>query len=72
MEQVPVISFNAVGLEKNPGFQITAKMGLRLAVACVYGDLVMRILYATRPYERGKKVPARRYWINGMTALYIM
>ncbi len=54
MEQVPVISFNAVGLEKNPGFQITAKMGLRLAAACVYGDLVMRILYATRPYEKEK------------------
>lgn len=52
MEQVPVVSFNAVGLEKNPGFKITAKMGLRLAVGCVYGDLVMRILYATRPYEK--------------------
>lgn len=52
MEQVPVVSFNAVGLEKNPGFKITAKMGLRLAVGCVYGDLVMRLLYATRPYEK--------------------
>lgn len=52
MEQVPVVSFNTVGLEKNPGFKITAKMGLRLAVACVYGDLIMRILYATRPYEK--------------------
>lgn len=52
MEQIPVVSFNAVGLEKNPGFKITAKMGLRLAVGCVYGDLVMRVLYATRPYEK--------------------
>lgn len=52
MEQVPVVSFNAVGLEKNPGFKITATMGLRLAVGCVYGDLVMRVLYATRPYEK--------------------
>lgn len=52
MEQVPVVSFNAVGLEKNPGFKITAQMGLRLAVGCVYGDLVMRVLYATRPYEK--------------------
>ncbi len=54
MEQVPVVSFNAVGLEKNPGFKITAKMGLRLAVGCVYGDLMMRVLYATRPYEKIK------------------
>lgn len=52
MEQVPVVSFNAVGLEKNPGFKITAKMGIRLAVGCVYGDLIMRVLYATRPYEK--------------------
>lgn len=52
MEQIPVVSFNAVGLEKNPGFKITAKMGLRLAVGCLYGDLVMRVLYATRPYEK--------------------
>lgn len=52
MEQIPVVSFNAVGLEKNPGFKITAQMGLRLAVGCVYGDLVMRVLYATRPYEK--------------------
>ena len=52
MEQIPVVSFNMAGLETNPGFKITAKMGLRLAVGVVYGDLVMRILYATRPYEK--------------------
>ena len=51
MEQVPVISFNAVGLEKNPGFKITPKMGFMLAVGCIYGDLMMRLLYHTRPYE---------------------
>ena len=52
MEQVPVVSFNAVGLEKNPGFKITPAMGLKLAVSGVYGDLMMRVLYATRPYEK--------------------
>ncbi len=52
MEQVPVVSFNAVGLEQNPGFKITAQMGIRLAVGVVYGDLIMRLLYATRPYEK--------------------
>ncbi|MGI6210990.1 MAG: acyl-CoA dehydratase activase-related protein [Anaerovoracaceae bacterium] len=52
MEQVPVVSFNAVGLEKNPGFKITAKMGFMLAVGCIYGDLAMRLLYHTRPYEK--------------------
>ena len=52
MEQVPVVSFNTVGLEKNPGFKITPQMGMRLAVGVVYGDLIMRVLYATRPYEK--------------------
>lgn len=54
MEQIPVVSFNAVGLEKNPGFKITAKMGFMLAVGVIYGDLAMRLLYATRPYEKNK------------------
>ncbi|SCJ82218.1 2-hydroxyglutaryl-CoA dehydratase component A [uncultured Eubacterium sp.] len=52
MEQIPVVSFNTVGLEQNPGFKITPQMGLRLAVGVVYGDLIMRVLYATRPYEK--------------------
>ena len=52
MEQVPVISFNIVGLEKNPGFKITPKMGIKLVIGALYGDLIMRILYATRPYEK--------------------
>jgi len=52
LEKVPVVSFNAVGLEKNPGFKITLKMGFMLAVGVIYGDLAMRLLYATRPYEK--------------------
>lgn len=52
--QVPVVSFNTAGLEQNPGFKITASMGLKLAVAAVYGDVIMRVLYATRPYEKEK------------------
>lgn len=54
MEQVPVISFNAAGLEKNPGFKITPKMALRLVFAVNYGDLIMKCLYRTRPYETVK------------------
>ncbi|HKM28916.1 MAG TPA: acyl-CoA dehydratase activase-related protein, partial [Anaerovoracaceae bacterium] len=51
MEQIPVLSFNTVGLEKNPGFSITPKMGLRMIIGAVYGDVLMRVLYRTRPYE---------------------
>ena len=51
MEQIPVVSFNMAGLESNPGFKIDVKMGKRLLIAAVYGDLFQRVLYATRPYE---------------------
>ena len=51
MEQIPVVSFNMVGLEANPGFKLTPEMGKKLVIAALYGDLFQRVLYATRPYE---------------------
>ena len=51
MEQIPVVSFNTGVLEHNPGFKIDAKMGLRLFIGALYGDIFQRCLYATRPYE---------------------
>ena len=51
MEQIPVISFNMAGLETNPGFKITIPMLKRLVMSVIYGDVLMRVLYATRPYE---------------------
>lgn len=52
MEQIPVVSFNTAGLEKNPGFRISPLMMVHLIVGAIYGDLLMRVLYATRPYEK--------------------
>ena len=51
MEQIPVVSVNMVGLEKNPGFRFTPALLKRALMALVYGDVFMRVLYATRPYE---------------------
>lgn len=51
MEQVPVISFNMVGLEKNPGFKLTLHLLRQLVFASLYGDLMMKCLYRVRPYE---------------------
>jgi predicted nucleotide-binding protein (sugar kinase/HSP70/actin superfamily) len=51
MAHVPVISLNALGLERNPGFRISAGLLLRGLMALVYGDLLMRMLYRVRPYE---------------------
>ncbi len=51
MPQIPVISLNANGMETNPGFKITLPLLTKAMQAVVYGDLFMRVLYATRPYE---------------------
>jgi predicted nucleotide-binding protein (sugar kinase/HSP70/actin superfamily) len=54
MGQIPVISFNLVGIDKCSGFKITFKMLIRLVMSLIYGDLFMRVLYAVRPYEKEK------------------
>lgn len=51
MPQIPVISVNMSGLESNPGFKYSYGMIKRMVTALVYGDIFMRVLYATRPYE---------------------
>lgn len=53
-EHVPVISLNAYGLESNPGFKLTLSLINKSLIALVYGDLLMRVLYRVRPYEKIK------------------
>ena len=52
MGYVPVISLSAQGLENHPGVQITPGLMGRAIMALLYGDLLMRVLYRTRPYEK--------------------
>lgn len=51
MGHVPVISMNAMGLERNPGFRVSWGLLKRGLMAVIYGDLLMRMLYRVRPYE---------------------
>jgi len=53
-ENVPIISLNALGMDKQPGFKLTLKLINKSLMALVYGDLFMRVLYRTRPYEKVK------------------
>lgn len=53
-EKVPVLSLNAFGMEKNPGFKLSMPLLNRAMMALVYGDLLMKVLYRTRPYEKIK------------------
>ncbi|MEE1102209.1 MAG: acyl-CoA dehydratase activase-related protein [Agathobacter sp.] len=49
---VPVISINMVGLEKNPGFKLTPSLIQHGLYALEFGDIFMRCLYRVRPYEK--------------------
>jgi predicted nucleotide-binding protein (sugar kinase/HSP70/actin superfamily) len=41
-------------MEKNPGFKLTPGLINKLIMSLVYGDLLMRVLYKIRPYEKIK------------------
>ncbi|WP_317855380.1 acyl-CoA dehydratase activase-related protein [Chakrabartyella piscis] len=51
MPNIPVISINPAGLEKNPGFKLGPKLIHKAIQAIIYGDVFMRVVYRTRPYE---------------------
>lgn len=52
--QVPIISFNVVGMEKSKGFKITKPMIKNLIKAAVYGDLLQKLLLKNHAYEKNK------------------
>ena len=62
--QVPVISFNVVGMEKNPGFKLTLPLVEKLLKSMVYADLLQKMLYKNRAYEK-IKVRQINYLQNG-------
>jgi len=53
-ENIPVISFNVVGMEKMPGFKITVPLIERLLKMVIYGDLLQKMYYKNRAYEVNK------------------
>ena len=66
MGQIPVVAISAQNFEKNPGFKYNLKM-LKVAMqALVYGDVFMRVLYSTRPYEKvpGSANALHQKWVN--------
>jgi predicted nucleotide-binding protein (sugar kinase/HSP70/actin superfamily) len=48
---VPVLSFNFSGLEKSHSLPMTPKMILEMALAALYGDMLMLLYQQSRPYE---------------------
>ena len=69
MPQVPVISLNVAGLEKNPGFKLTLGFGKRILYSVYYGDLLMNLVQQCRPYEleKGRTQALADEWVARLT-----
>ncbi|MCR4754565.1 MAG: 2-hydroxyacyl-CoA dehydratase [Lachnospiraceae bacterium] len=52
LEHIPVVSLNLSGFEPNPGFKLSFDLVKRGLFAAYFGDLFMRVVYRTRPYEK--------------------
>lgn len=70
MSQIPVVSANISGLETNPGFKVSMPLIRRALMGMVYGDVFMRVLYQTRPYEleEGSADKLHKKWIEAAKA----
>lgn len=67
--QVPVISLNMSGLEKNSGFKFTLKMIRQALMALIYGDMLMLLKNQVEPYEqvKGTSINKTDEWIQKLT-----
>lgn len=68
-ENIPVISLNISGLEKNSGFKLTFPLIRQLLVTLIYGDLLMLLKNQTAPYEKTKGASGKlvKVWIDNLT-----
>lgn len=70
---VPVISFNIVGLEKMSGFKITFSMMSKLIKCIIYGDLLQKMLLKNRAYEinKGETEKVYKRWLKKAKLLVV-
>ena len=63
---VPVISFNVAGLEKNSGFKITPKLLVKLFKGIIYGDMLQTVFHKNKAYEvnEGESKKLLEKWIE--------
>ncbi|NLY19692.1 MAG: 2-hydroxyacyl-CoA dehydratase [Tissierellia bacterium] len=67
---IPVLALSVQGIESHPGltFDIThfKSLGNKLIMSLLYGDLIMKLTNATRPYEimKGSANILERQWIE--------
>ena len=68
---VPVISLNMSGMEKNPGFKFTLPLMLKFGAGIVYGDLLMLLDNQIKPYEvnKGDAEKMKKKWVKGLSVM---
>ncbi|WP_077532407.1 2-hydroxyacyl-CoA dehydratase [Massiliimalia massiliensis] len=71
-ENIPVVSLNLSGMEKNPGFKLTFGLIKKLVYSIVYGDLLMLLANQVRPYELEAGAADRLVdrWVNVLSEEY--
>lgn len=65
-KDIPVISLSATGIEDNGVMEhISLKLIHRAIMSCIYGDLLMKVVYRVRPYEAKKGSTNKLYdeWV---------
>lgn len=69
-ENVPVISLNLSGLEKNSGFKLTLPMLRTIIAGIIYGDALMLLNNQIKPYEttKGRSESLVKEWTETLTS----
>ena len=64
--QVPVVSLNFSGLEKDSGFPMTLPLMRKLLACIYYGDLLVALKAQTEPYEthKGDAAALQEKWLD--------
>ena len=71
--QIPVVSLNFSGLEKDSGFPMTLTTIRRLLSVIYYGDLLVMLKAQTEPYEvhKGEAEAMQEQWIKRLSELLL-
>lgn len=71
-ENIPVISLNFFGSEKNSGFKMSISIIRKLLAAIAYGDMLMLLNNQVRPYElcKGDSLKNVDFWIDRLSELF--
>ncbi|WP_207641147.1 2-hydroxyacyl-CoA dehydratase [Peptoclostridium acidaminophilum] len=72
--KTPVLSLNALGMEKQPGFRLKPSLVKKLAYGIMYADLISSLALRTRPYEKISGAANMLYekWIGLCTQTHAM